>query len=57
MATILLSQTMDKRVCAVVQLQFRLIIVAGSVDRMVELRGRMFGSMRFFNKSLTSEGL
>lgn len=57
MATVLLSQTMDKRVSAVVQLQFRLIIVAGSVDRMVEMRGRMFGSMRFLNKSLTSEGL
>ena len=56
MATILLSQTKDNRVYRQ-QLQFHLMILVTSVDRTVAMRGRLFGSKRFLNKSLTSEGL
>ncbi len=56
MATILLSQTKDK-IVYVAQLQLHLMILVGSVDRMAEMRGMLFGSKRFLNKSLTSEGL
>lgn len=34
-----------------------MFLVSVSVNRMAEMRGRVFGSMKFLNKSLTSERL